>query len=201
MIDLKLFCGTVNNDLARKSKIATPFNEGAYTYATNGSIVVRVPKMEGVLNREDYPPSIATLWNVPDGWNEFKPLPERPEPRTHVCQSCNGSGHAIKCKGCEGRGEWVCDLGHKHECNRCDGTGYIPKTNADDPPCQDCHGTGKRRIYRPDIPVDHQLINEELLDKLYTLPNCTVASNKGNEYGVIAFKFDGGDGLLMPCRK
>lgn len=198
MIDLKQFCGTKEQDATRKAKISTPFSQNSFTYATDGCIIIRIPRSVADFTRDDCPKNVATLLDVPDGWSEYQALPAKPVPQFYECEKCCGSGKANKCRECNGAGYIECNLGHDHECENCGGVGFI-QTVQDDESCESCGGKGELRRYSI-VNIKSQNISEKYLDMLYVLPNCKIAENKTNPLGVLSFIFDGGDGLLMPVR-
>jgi hypothetical protein len=109
MIDLKPFCSTDET----RYYINEPFTEGEWTCATNGHIIVRVPKIDGVgpcqyekMNTEKVMPETGGI--------EFTALTEIAIPAVTftVCEACHGD-QVHDCPGCE------C------VCEECDGTGQI----------------------------------------------------------------------------
>jgi hypothetical protein len=104
MIDLKPFCGD-----RHRPEIMEPFSTGAWSYATDGHIAVRVPREDDIPKRENQPKKVADLFNSHMKDIEFSPLRMAlPVPlpcatcggreRLHVCPSCQ-----CKCPECDGK--------------------------------------------------------------------------------------------------
>lgn len=99
MIDLQKFCADEDREPFR-DYLHTPFVFGEYSYATNGHIMVRVPKISGmrVQTKEGE-------WDVPlNGFETaqygallHKPCPPPPDP----CVACEGRGTEHDCPDCE----------------------------------------------------------------------------------------------------
>ena len=78
--DLMKFCG--GND---RAGIATPFSIGEYTYATNGHIMVRVPRIADIPERTDAPSpaKIEEVFNHRKG--DYQPIPAVGPIKTKSC--------------------------------------------------------------------------------------------------------------------
>jgi hypothetical protein len=175
----------------------TTFSRGGYTYATNGSIIVRVPLRADVPERPDAinPENLFAGVHF-DGIPV--PLPKL-APEFGKCPECEGDGkHRPTCTTCEGTGRVnCCECDSEIDCKRCGGNGYLPK--ATDQPCEFCGGDGREET-RTATPVGNQLFDAHLLAKLAALPELKFYPNP-NHYEVARFTFAGGDGLLMPMFK
>lgn len=166
MIDLKPFCG---DDFSRYY-LQEPWSEGAYTYATNGVILVRVAR------RDDVPETDATrfvnaayLFRRSEG-SGFVPLPhfDLPAAETVACPACDGSGRVHAC----------CDCGHT---------------------CEACNGGGSVSSYEKiSVGIFGTPYNAKYAALLRDLPGIAVATNEKPLATPLHFKFDGGEGLLMP---
>lgn len=104
MIDLKSFCGT-------RTYLSAPFSNGEFTYATNGHIMVRVPRLPDVSDI-----TIKGNWEKPlNGIDAatFAPFLHRPLPQMtdEECSKCGGTGNEHDCPDCS------CD------CDGCGGSG------------------------------------------------------------------------------
>lgn len=205
MIDLSVFCKT-DHDM-----LNTPWSEGDFTYASNGLLLVRVPRRDDVAEKIEAPNIQGTSLGAgfdktPIEWFSVPNI----EIATKECQKCKGTGHQYTCPECEGSGEvslstdWS-DYG-EHSCETCGGTGQLSKdhwlrlmpkgSNPAGEECHKCGGAGKLYDDGKAIKVGDALFTDTLLKKVAVLPGCKI--------GVIGellpaiFRFDGGDGLLMP---
>jgi hypothetical protein len=132
-INLEVFCDP--NDPSRPW-LGQPFSAGAWTYATDGHIMVRVPRLDDIAESPDAAP--------------------KAESHRERCPSCN-------CK-----------------CHRCDGTGKLTFAGF--------HRTT----------IGKALYNSKYVSLLQTLPQLELG--QPHRSNPLPFRFDGGEGLLMPCR-
>ena len=167
MIDLKPFCST---DKTREP-ICLPWSVGKFTYATNASIMVRVPRRPDVLDNLKAPGAehVARIFAEPNDGN-FRELPAFTAPKKTACVNCDTTG-LCECAGC----------GTEHECGECDGTGFVEEG-------------------LPGVRFGKQRVNPKYLALLAVLPGVLLA-NSPDEYGPFTFTFDGGEGRLMPMRE
>jgi hypothetical protein len=193
---LQMFCATESGH-----KLSNPFNVGAYTYATNGHFGIRVPAMPEFAGNAG-PDKIEAVWFhgmvVDDLW---VPVASVVDKRTmKQCPVCDGSGQISKCPECDGNGvvEWTSDNDYDYEaeCKMCDGDGTIGGNGM---VCSTCLGQGKIATTQR-INVGSKLLNANLLSIMNQLPNCQIATEAVEGYECIPFRFDGGDGIIMPCR-
>lgn len=186
MIDLKKFCDPTH---ARR-EMSAPFSVGAYTYATEGHICVRVPLVEGYgapgLNR--FTIDIDRLLNR-NSERHLIPLPQLPQgPNYYECYACIG-GKRPTCNTCHGTGEVECNLGHEHPCPDCCGN------SAPGGICQTCDGTA-RLLKKQPVKIGKQVLDANFLRLIADLPDIQVSlTEEGME--AIYFRFTGGDGMLM----
>ena len=176
---LQQFCAT---DPSR-AYLYKPFTIGDYSFAGDGRILVRVPKM-------DFPPLVETdqtklaverityyfAHDMSDG--NYKPMPVEDE-----------KGWGDECGDCEGK-KRITHL----TCDTCGSTTDLKCEIA----CPACDGVGKI-LWQFEVIFNGQRLNAYYLRKLHSLPNVTIA-NSLDEMGHLSFKFDGGDGRLMPMR-
>lgn len=188
---LRMFC---SNDETSET-LNNPFNDGDYTYATNGHILIRVPR------RAEYDQNKAVK-NINEAV-QFTAVPEEkwidtPDPcdtiKTEPCNMCKGTGKLARCPDCKGQGEvqWESDYGYEYEdtCRMCNGRGRI------DGICEDCAGTGKITTER-NIEICGRLLNGKLLSILRELPGLKIAPDAVENLKPIPFKCDGGEGVIM----
>lgn len=111
MINLKQFCST---DKLRPY-LHEPFSFGEYTYATNGYILIRVPRLTEYPEVEKAPAKAAEERFSSRAVYRMQPLPAYrfPEPEKVKCSGCDGRGHEHDCPDC------TC------ECEDCNGMGWI----------------------------------------------------------------------------
>ncbi len=191
-IDLKKFCGPDVNHQLRE-----PFSEGAYTYATNGRFLIRVPRIPEITATR---PDCVKLEKLVFGVSEknYKPLLAYPEPKKERCGICKGSGRSTECEECEGEGliEWSTSCNeYEAECKSCHGDGRV---SGSDELCPYCDGSGE--IYGDRfcfVPVSKDRgLNIPLLEKLKTLEGLLLGELNKND-SLIPFSFNGGDGVVM----
>ena len=191
-MDLQIFC---RSDMDKLNK---PFRMGAFVYASDGKIAVRVPaeSMPDVQENPDAPNAASLEF---DGGADFIPLPacaSSPVP----CIECGGTGIQTKCRKCAGTGEITCvcgDCGHEHEteCPSCEGSGTTDGTP--DGRCAVCGGT--KEVYDREVGTwaGNRFIADWLLAKLGTLDDVMIAS-AGSPLSPAQFLFKGGVGIVMP---
>ena len=173
MIDLMPFCSTTK--WYKKSMLA-PWSHGEYTYATDGNILIRVPRRADVPERPDAldtSRSFAAAGVAPAMRSLAGVRLPAPPPEEEKCPDCDGTGDADHdCPEC------ACD------CETCDGRGIIgPQSTRSEVTV----GIGG-------VPFDAKYIR-----LILALPNARMAAPK---YGDVPawFAFEGGDGLLMSMR-
>lgn len=107
---LKPFCG----EERARSYLHEPFSLGDYTYATDGRVLVRVPRLAGV-GEVERAPKAERLFTAYPLATELRPLPAFafPAPERITCDGCKGLGREHDCPDCQ------C------ECDLCDGVGTL----------------------------------------------------------------------------
>lgn len=205
MIDLKQFCQTEGSPA-----ISTPWSEGDYTYASNGHLLVRVPRIGDIPEKIEAPSIVGTSIGAGfdkkiEEWFEVPNLVIAPKD----CQICKGTGRQYNCPECEGEGEvhlstdWS-DYGEE-TCETCGGNGQLsrehwlrlmPKgSNPAGENCYSCEGIGKKYEGKA-VKIGVGFYTDTLLAKIATLPKCVIGVPDKQSPAI--FRFDGGDGLLMP---
>lgn len=166
MIDLQQFCGTDET----RPYIMKPFSFGDFSYATNGHIMVRVPKMEGVeapskkFNADKPLQGVEQASFVPP---TFK-LPPQPSEED-------------ECTDCDGRG-------YEHDCPHCECT------------CRACDGTGNQAAEgKLTTTFEGITFALRSVRKMLSLPSIEIAK-PGESGAPLLFRFEGGVGALMPMR-
>jgi len=176
MLDLQQFCST--DEL--RAWLTKPFRAGDHSYASNGQIMVRVPARE-----QDEPPK-----NPPKDWEQkvtryFLPMQDVVFSKSPpVNLPALEKEEVITCSECEGRGT-------QHDCPDCECT------------CGTCKGTTQERI-RPLISADFAGAQFDLmyLHQIMSLPALQVAIGSADvdQLLPLLFRFEGGEGSLMPLR-
>lgn len=180
--DLTPFCCDDNS----KSNITHPWTGEGYTQATNGMILIRVSPVDGVKPSETAPVT-GSLFpkHEPSDWVEVSGIKLA---ATETCPVCNGEVGTVKCPECHGDGEVEFENRYNDytvECKTCEGEGEIR--------CRNCSGAGKVDGINT---VGEAKFSTVLLRLLVPLPNCRIGVV--NDCAPAWFRFDGGDGLIMP---
>ena len=209
LIDITQFCNI--NDA--REFIRTPFSDEQYTYATDGHIIIRVARIPEIVNPGG---TILPQWkSMPwdhETLSDWHPIPnEIPDGKRVECKSCEGTGKVITCPDCDGDGEveytYDSTSGKTYdadiECPVCEGRG---KMNGNGEHCEDCNGQG-HRIEPVAVKVESigLYVSNHLLQRVKDLPGIMIAI-KGpitplDPLPPIRFRFDGGDGIIMPMRE
>lgn len=156
--------------------IRLPWSRGDYTYSTNGHLIIRIPRH----------PDIKEIPEAPDASDIF--LKAEPVPPEWINIPTLPEAEFIQCKECEGQ-RFVT---------------WKTNWNEYEAECKSCNGTGERKEFQK-IEINGVIFNVEYLRKISKLPNpkISVLNAGGGISGKEKpawFKFDGGDGLIMPCR-
>ena len=165
-IDLTQFCERNGFRLW----MAEPFGIGEYTYASNGVILVRVPRSDwpsADLPSEVLPASFHRILKWLYDSPAMAPIPAIPPgPYYETCFMCGGSGEV----------DYDCCGGHIDECEECDGEGV----------------TEKKTYYR----FGSRSFDARYLRMIKALPDSRLAI-EGPQMDGALFTFTGGRGLLM----
>lgn len=164
-IDLKPFCGTDET----RPYLCVPFSHGDFSYATNGHIMVRIPR-SGDLPEQTK--NIATNWDAPfEGFEAatFSPVKVNlPPPIADV-----------ECESCEGRGQ-------EHDCPDCECI------------CPECEGSGLESAdHGISTTIRGHTYALRYVRLMLSLPGVILADNTDAKKPLL-FRFDGGIGALMP---
>lgn len=112
-MDLQKYCDT--DESIHGSRLMTPWSKGDHTFATNGHIIIRVPRTDAPERKNA--PGLSELehWfkTEPVEWYPIPPV----NPKKQPCEECNGKGKHkyqgtfINCEECDGTGEYMRHLG------------------------------------------------------------------------------------------
>ena len=193
----ELFVFVANN----RPKMAAPFSIGDYSFATNGHIAVRVSRLADVDESvDDLNIRVSLLFEnsiEPGMESALIEIPDFTITKQPPCKVCQGTGKTITCPECGGDGEILFSnyySEYEFDCQTCGGDGVIPGENDR---CSACNGTGKK-IVMERIPVGCSGFSHHYLTMIKNLPGAKIAPT-GPET-IAYFKWDEGDGLLMPMR-
>lgn len=174
-IDLQPFCATSDS----RKYLREPFHINGHTFATDGRLMIRVPRRADIPEPQAAVPDKAVeqiqQWFTDISALPFEPAPtfELPPPeliRKEECEDCEGTGHEHDCPDCS-----------------CE--------------CQSCGGSGEAEIVRDvSAHVGKLIFNIEFIRKIADLPGLQLAIDAPTKTGAMYFRFDGGDGLLMSRR-
>lgn len=167
-IDLRPFCGTE----VTRVYLMKPFSRGDWTYASDGRILVRVPRRASVPDDADNSASVEKI------------IAEHPLPALRPFRGVkipDAKSEEIECRECKGRGT-------EHDCPDC---------TCD---CQECEGTGKCEG-REEVSIDIGGVPfaARYGRLIQLLPDLHVPQAVTPE-APMPFAFKGGEGILMPLR-
>lgn len=108
---LQPFCSTYEG----RPRLQKPFSRGEFTYATNGHILVRVPRLPEVAEDFDAP-AVEVTFAAIDNAVALAPFPPAlPEIKTVECGDCDEEGQAVHdCPDCQCVCE-TCGGTHRYE--------------------------------------------------------------------------------------
>lgn len=185
MINLKPFCGVESET---RPYLSNPWSIGEWTYASDGRIAIRVPRLPDVQENDKAPASIVTIFQSSDAL-AFRPfsISIPPEPPTR-CGDCGGKGHGARCPECGGEGTHGCNCDHcDRECSECEGVGAVFDIDLDEASpvrvaCERCRGSGLspdgRRVHLP----NQLVLQVEHLQRILALPGpIETAAEHGGE--------------------
>ena len=200
MKDIQKFCCVADPRSALRQLIRL----GEYIYATNGHIAIRIPddKSLEASDGEETAKYARHIDNFITKGRQLHFAPFAPDlPSAEPCLVCSGVGMVCVCSECDGDGEF--DYGtHLYECKECDGSGAVQGVHPDTH-CWNCDGLGEA----PAVSLDY--LNGVMAVRYARL----IASLPGVEFAwspelndeelprMGHFRFEGGEGALMPMRR
>ena len=160
-VDLNLFCYKWDGP-DYKEKYSIPWPEEHFSYASDGSILIRVCRLPDILENK-LVQSVVNAQKISGFLNKDVDMWFRvPDitPGKMVCEDCEGTG----------KRDYV-------DCEECGGNGYVDEEIV--------------------VKIEGVFFNNKYLRMLLTLPDVKMALV--DKTGAPAkFRFDGGDGLVMP---
>lgn len=167
-INLERFCDPGRPGLEQ------PFTRGEWTDASDGKIMVRVPRRDDVAENAAAPDAPAVF----SKYATLKPKPHYTSaPNFDLPEVLEEIAQCYKCRG----------KGTAHECPACQCV------------CLTCHGTGEITEPAAPIKVGRLFFAPIYLSLLQPLPNLEL-DRPPRGRNPLRFRFAGGEGLLMPCR-
>ncbi len=160
---LQKFCA----DELEKYHISKPFTVGEFSYATNGHIIVQVPKIEGIPESAEGQPGARVEALIADGVKDLSFAARRflIEDPVRKTLKCDCSSHA---------------------CPTC--------CCADN--CEDCEDGVIIEERRKEVVIDGISFDPWYIELMQSLSGLEISVARAGK--PLAFKFEGGFGLLMP---
>ena len=153
-------------------RIATPWSDENHTYASNGHIIIRVSRIEEVPIRKDAPKIEG--YPIEKLFNK-EPKKWYPVPEFNIKQDV---------------------------CPECKGGKGFPMLSKKEPieyfTCENCEGTGKSWNHRS-VEIGGVAFSDVYLSWIAELPESEIGPFPFPD--AARFKFNGGDGMLMPRRQ
>lgn len=160
----------------RRPITCRPWSVGEYSYATNGLIIVRVPRLVDVPPPDDQKIE-KTAAQIDEWLQKLEATTRTPVPRFEVPK-----GKSWTCDKCEGRGT-------EHDCPDC---------NCE---CDECEGG---TCHQPVMVAWRgTYISRDMWRLIAALPGSQIAASPPLPpiMDHVSFAFDGGVGIVMPMRK
>jgi hypothetical protein len=193
---LRKFCAV--NDI--RYYLLNPIRRDGFLYATNGHIAVCIPDNPEIdASNDETRPDFSFIHKAMAEITEFNPVSvEMPPPAT--CPTCGGAGFRVECPDCDGDGTFY-HGDHEYDCKNCDGDGTLPADEGEKGtvPCSHCDSTGHDPFQT--VRIGNSPFARRYVSMLKELPNAVIWTNPEKELASAFFKFDGGFGVVMPCRE
>jgi len=205
---LKTFC---DHSASRQKWMSELFSSEIYTYATNSKSLVRVNRINEVLNT--VPESIQSALKDMTFFTdlEYLPLPEFPSHFWKECSICQGEGYVLVCPECRGKGivEWRTAYNfYSDYCKMCFENKFVPASwrdkyelyqyNSTEDICPEC--LGKKSVFNNSdfMSVHNACLSVPELNRIKQLPDAEIAFPPNKNY--VQFRFDGGEIILMKAK-
>jgi hypothetical protein len=188
MIDLTKFCKPHHRYFGE------PWSSGEYSYATDGAIAIRIPKID-IKEKPKHLDVDSVIEEAKEKASQDWVVPPPVKIKQSKCYVCDGDGYLYMCITCNGDG-----------CHDCDNVGCLTKTdwistfgkadiNEFKVPCPDCEGTGIELEYSR-VTIHGTAFDGKYIKLIDELPNSQISVCSE----IALFRFDGGEGALMPIR-
>lgn len=201
-----------------KEGICKPYSWGEYTFATNGHMQIRVPRLADVPENEKAPAIEFKESNFVGKHYLKEPAEWLPVPAVtaipQICSVCEGTGEAAVCPECNGN--QCVDFSNtfneygSFDCKTCNADGQISLRGVKRLKSYNYHFEEIREAcgsctFGKVWPMDGTVINgvkikDQFLSLISDLPGVEIGVFS-DPLEVVLFRFDGGDGLIMPMRQ
>lgn len=173
-IDLQAWCV---DPWVKQRPLSRPWTRDKYTYATNGSALIRVPARADVPDNPNAP-DVARAIPADIDTRPMSPLAMAlPAPIRERCDYCDGTGREAECEARLFGGDCsCCPACGTLECVECNGTGYLIKW--------------------PFVTLRGKVFRSDHLRLLLPLPGLH-ADLQARSGMPMCFRFDGGIALVM----
>lgn len=196
---LEQFCHKV-----KSAPTSKPWSIGQHTYATDGKVLLRVKRIDEISENEacpNFPLTGLQKWFEKQDGDSFFDLPEC-APKIESCSCCQGTGLVEICQDCNGEGVIFLESKLRHEytfeCEHCKGLCFLSSQDEVSEMCIYCNGAGVK-IEENKIQIGPAFLSTKYIYLLKKeLNNIEICPR--SDLNPAYFKFDGGDGILMPMR-
>lgn len=172
-MNLQPFCEQDPDQAITREWLLNPYSLGDWTYATDGRLIVRVPRRLEVPENPKAHPRSAEMFN------EIV-APELIEVPPVVIPIVAEEDDRDDCEACDGRGT-------VHNCPSCHCT------------CRDCDGSGyENPLLKLSFGIGANAFSGKYIARIRGLPGLKISLPDAEK--PMRFAFDGGDGILMPLR-
>ena len=203
LTELQKFCDT-NTDHEAYG-ITEPFSRGEWTYATNGHICVRIPRISAITHeaKTSVSESAEKLFtDTKARTTVWQSLPVF-ELKRSDCSTCGGTGYIQICPAYD-HPDHKCFNGESKICQQynADCAKGCSKDAELSFKCGDCDGSGEIKLpgkYIVQGSKGTTQISAIYLDMIKDLPDVMIAPY--DETSAFLFRFDGGEGMLMPMKQ
>lgn len=176
------------------------FSQGGYSYATDGKIAIRIPRVKMVGEKVGTPQMDRLPWGHRDV-SDWMGLPYYDTTSLDRCGACHGDGTLQDCPECDGEGVVSLDNEYNEyecECKTCGGEAALPGDLVEGRNCSVCGGTGTALTEAISWGAGYIAIH--LLEKIKSLPDARL-SLVGDGNAPFMFIFRGGEGIVMGTTK
>ena len=196
-MDITNWCGT--NDI--REYIRTPFNIGDRTMASNGHVLISIPK-----NKNYAAPKKSSFVKTIEGLLDIDKTNLQPFPADVVlpdlkeCPVCAGTKKASQktCDECDGEGEVDAETAYNTyevECKSCNGEGGRITRGGDDD-CFECHGVGRVAPNDSTVKIYDITLDAKYVALIKDMPDLQIKTSENYLY----FQSGENEGLIMGLR-